>query len=85
MNPVVHLPVGQAADLDAHVKVLFHRLDMGDGAHHATGCLQLVQRADGLLQRRGVERAETLVDEERFEPLTAGAATVADHVGQTER
>ena len=66
------------------MQLLFHGLHVGDGAHHATCCVQLSKRIDGIVERLGVERAETFVDEQRLEHLAAAGTAVTDHIGQSE-
>ena len=43
--------IGQCCHLDAHVELLLHGFDVGDGTHHATGGLQLLQRGNGIVER----------------------------------
>ena len=71
-------------DLDEQLggELLLHGLDVADHADGSSTLAQLVERAHRDVERLGIERAEPLVDEQRVERDTAGAAR--DDLGQSE-
>ncbi|CAH0279213.1 hypothetical protein SRABI106_03239 [Rahnella aquatilis] len=66
-------------DFDLHRNTVFHRLDMADHADGFTRGIQAVERIQRGIQRVGIERTETFVEEQRVD-----TGFIADQIGQRQ-
>src|SRR5690554_156211 len=70
-KPGTTAAVTQRLYLNLHLDAFVHLLNVGNHPDTPPQCLQTVQCFHGQRQRVGVEAAETLIDEERFDDQLA--------------
>ena len=76
VQPAIPQPV-DLLHLDLHRNTLFHRLNVADHADGFPGGVQRVERVQRGVQRFAVERAESLIQEQRV-----NARFVTDQIGK---